>query len=241
MLSTKGVLYSKLVAVSLLLFSVSSLEAYQVSGKQVSGKQVSGKQVGGQEVSNRSEVSTKQSAVNAKITDITAKITDIKPTCKNLASKFSDLSANIKGTQAEKEKFQKDLSDLKAKKVGDKIVISLLGDILFDFDKWNIKPEAEETLFKVSSIFKKLENKKLLIKGHTDSKGSDAYNLRLSKYRAESVKDWLSYKAGIDSHLIEAIGYGESKPVAPNKHPDGSDNPEGRQKNRRVEIVIQNR
>ncbi len=77
-----------------------------------------------------------------------------------------------------------------------------------------------------------------MISGHTDSKGSEEYNQKLSEKRAESVKKWLIENAGVNPKIIEISGYGESRPVAPNTNPDGSDNPEGRQKNRRVEIVI---
>jgi outer membrane protein OmpA-like peptidoglycan-associated protein len=77
-----------------------------------------------------------------------------------------------------------------------------------------------------------------LIEGYTDSKGSDSYNLRLSDKRAASVKDWLVKKGGVGNKKMTTKGWGEANPVAPNENPDGSDNPEGRQKNRRVEITV---
>ena len=130
------------------------------------------------------------------------------------------------------------LEDLNAQKVGQQIKISLSGDVLFDFDKWDIKPEAEETLTKVAKAIKGMKVKKVLVEGHTDSKGSDQYNLMLSKLRAASVKSWLVNKGGVPTEIIETKGYGESRPIAPNTKPDGSDNPEGRAKNRRVEIYL---
>ncbi len=81
-----------------------------------------------------------------------------------------------------------------------------------------------------------MEPKKVLIVGHTDSKGSDDYNDKLSKRRAASVKSWLS-KNGVTSSMVTE-GKGERFPVAPNQTAQGADNPEGRQKNRRVEFVI---
>ena len=78
----------------------------------------------------------------------------------------------------------------------------------------------------------------LLIEGHTDNKGTHAYNIKLSQNRAEAVKKWLVDNAGIKPSRITTTGWGETKPVAPNRKPDGSDDPEGRQKNRRVEIVV---
>jgi outer membrane protein OmpA-like peptidoglycan-associated protein len=80
---------------------------------------------------------------------------------------------------------------------------------------------------------------KVLIEGHTDSKGSPDLNLELSKRRAEAVKDWLVKKKRIPKSIITTRGFGETKPVAPNTNPDGSDNPQGRQQNRRVEITVE--
>jgi outer membrane protein OmpA-like peptidoglycan-associated protein len=75
------------------------------------------------------------------------------------------------------------------------------------------------------------------IEGYTDGKGSDSYNQKLSLRRAESVKKWLETH-GLAGIRFSAAGFGAKNPVAPNTKPDGSDDPEGRQKNRRVEIVI---
>ena len=72
---------------------------------------------------------------------------------------------------------------------------------------------------------------------HTDGKGSDPYNLRLSQARAQSCVDYL-IKKGIDRHRMNPVGYGMRKPIAPNKNEDGSDNPDGRALNRRTEFKI---
>ncbi len=135
------------------------------------------------------------------------------------------------------EKIQATLKELGAEETETDYRIELPGDILFDFDKWTIRKDAEETLSKVGEVISAYQHPVSII-GHTDSKGSESYNLELSKKRAESVKQWLIDQAGIDSKRIETSGKGESEPVAPNTNPDGSDNPEGRQKNRRVEIRI---
>jgi photosystem I P700 chlorophyll a apoprotein A2 len=76
------------------------------------------------------------------------------------------------------------------------------------------------------------------IEGHTDAKGGDAYNQGLSERRAESVKAWLVSNAGIDGTTVTTRGLGETQPIAPNAKPDGTDDPEGRQRNRRVEITV---
>ena len=78
------------------------------------------------------------------------------------------------------------------------------------------------------------------VAGHTDSKGTDAYNQALSERRASAVYDYLTGN-GIDaSRLVGPNGYGESRPIAPNTNDDGSDNPEGRARNRRTELNVQN-
>jgi outer membrane protein OmpA-like peptidoglycan-associated protein len=75
------------------------------------------------------------------------------------------------------------------------------------------------------------------VEGHTDAKGSDSYNQKLSDRRASSVKNWFVQKEGLKEVRFSTAGLGAKKPVAPNNKPDGSDNRDGRQKNRRVEIV----
>ncbi len=118
------------------------------------------------------------------------------------------------------------------------IRVALSADVLFDFDSSDIKAEAAEALTQVAALLGEHRNQPVRIEGHTDSKGSDAYNQALSEDRALSVKEWLEEEADIDGSEFVIVGFGETKPVAPNEHPDGSDDPEGRQKNRRVEIVI---
>ncbi|HOO91508.1 MAG TPA: OmpA family protein [Syntrophales bacterium] len=134
--------------------------------------------------------------------------------------------------------LEKILSDLGAKKVGTEILISLSGDVLFDFDKFDIKEEAVQELEKLVRAISELNKKNVVIEGHTDSKGSEAYNLNLSQKRAEAVQTWFETKGGLTDVVFQTIGYGESKPATSNTNPDGSDNPEGRAKNRRVEIRI---
>ena len=145
------------------------------------------------------------------------------------------LASTISGKSIEVEET---LRDLNAKKVDMEIQISLSGDVLFDFDKWGIRPEAEEPLAKIARVVTELKKNNMTIEGHTDSKGSDSYNLNLSQKRADSVKKWFLEEGGLSQVTFATKGYGESKPVASNTKSDGSDNPEGRAKNRRVEIRL---
>lgn len=130
------------------------------------------------------------------------------------------------------------VQSLEIKESATEVQIDLAADVLFDFDKYTLKPVAADTLRKVAEVAASYPNSPLLIEGHTDGKGTHTYNMTLSENRAQSVKNWLVQNASVAASRITTRGSGETKPVAPNKKPDGSDNPEGRQKNRRVEIVI---
>lgn len=130
------------------------------------------------------------------------------------------------------------LRDLGAKIVGNEIRISLSADVLFDFDSAALRGDATAQLTKVAQVIKGYPRSPVLIEGHTDSKGADAYNLALSQKRAASVKQWLQQSGGIAASKMTTRGLGETKPVVPNEKPDGSDDPAGRQKNRRVEITL---
>lgn len=112
-----------------------------------------------------------------------------------------------------------------------------LNNILYDFDKATLRPESKVELDRLVVILNENTEIKVEISSHTDSKGSDSYNKKLSQRRAQSVVDYLTNK-GINKDRLVASGYGESKPVAPNTNDDGSDNPEGRQLNRRTEFKV---
>jgi len=119
------------------------------------------------------------------------------------------------------------------------VTIDLRG-VNFDFDKSTLRPDAVAILNEAIEVLKKYPELKVEVAGHTDSIGTDAYNQKLSERRAKAVYDYLTSN-GIDAgRLIGPHGYGESRPIAPNTNPDGSDNPEGRAKNRRTELNVQN-
>jgi outer membrane protein OmpA-like peptidoglycan-associated protein len=107
----------------------------------------------------------------------------------------------------------------------------VLRGVNFDFDKSNIRADARPVLDEAIATLKASGGVAVIAEGHTDSKGTDAYNKRLSERRARAVKDYL-VKGGISASRIETVGYGESKPVASN------DTEDGRAQNRRVELRI---
>lgn len=115
--------------------------------------------------------------------------------------------------------------------------LTVQNDVLFDFDKAELKPEADAALGRVAEILRQRRPHGVLVVGHSDSVGADGYNNQLSLRRAEAVRDWLATNAG-GLPPVSAEGKGEREPVAPNSV-DGRDNPEGRQQNRRVEVLLQ--
>jgi len=125
----------------------------------------------------------------------------------------------------------KDFIPLQIDETKCKINLKIGDKILFDFNKYNLKNSAKEVLSQILNELTHLNYKKIIIEGHTDSIGTNEYNLKLSKNRANSVADFF-IKKGINRNKILTKGYGESKPIASNKTESG------RAKNRRVEIKI---
>jgi outer membrane protein OmpA-like peptidoglycan-associated protein len=106
-----------------------------------------------------------------------------------------------------------------------------MSDVLFDTGSYTLRPGAREKLAKISGILLAYPSLKVQVEGHTDSVGGDDYNQRLSERRAGSVRDYLVSEQ-VSSDAVSAFGFGKSRPVATN------DTPEGRQQNRRVELVV---
>ncbi|RXK85840.1 tetratricopeptide repeat protein [Filimonas effusa] len=115
--------------------------------------------------------------------------------------------------------------------------IQVLNNVYYEFAKADIKPESYPSLDDVVALLNKRPEVRVEIGGHTDDKGSDELNMRLSQARADNVVAYLVSK-GINQNRLVAKGYGATMPIAPNKKPDGSDNPEGREKNRRTEMKV---
>ena len=112
-----------------------------------------------------------------------------------------------------------------------------LKNILYDYNKATLRPESKIALDTLVSILHDNPKIRVELSSHTDSVGGDAYNLKLSQARAQSCVDYILSK-GITEDRIYAMGYGKKKPIAPNSFPDGKDNPDGRQLNRRTEFKV---
>jgi outer membrane protein OmpA-like peptidoglycan-associated protein len=180
-----------------------------------------------------------QTVLGGKTLDLTfptQDITFLTQDIKVLTQDIKFFTENIAGTT---QGAAGTTQDLQVKETATEIRIELAADVLFDFDKATIKQEAASALHNVAEIINdKGKGRSVRIDGYTDSKGGDAYNQKLSERRADSVKQWLAQKEGLPLAKMTTQGFGSKKPVAPNAKPDGSDDPEGRQKNRRVEIVL---
>ncbi len=136
-------------------------------------------------------------------------------------------------TQAAEQKLadtQQQLADLQAKKT-DRGMVVTLGDVLFDTGQASLKPGADLVLSRLATFMAANPQTKIMIEGHTDSRGSDDYNVGLSQRRAQAVADALMAK-GVPQDSVRTLGRGKAYPVASN------DTPEGRQQNRRVEIIF---
>lgn len=134
--------------------------------------------------------------------------------------------------QAKLQQMRGKLSDLKTKKTKRGLVVTL-GDVLFEVDKANLKSGAARSLDQLAQALRDDPDARVSIEGHTDSTGSRAHNMELSRERADSVKSYL-VSHGVEPANITTRGLGPDYPVASNK------TAAGRQQNRRVEVIIKN-
>ena len=120
-------------------------------------------------------------------------------------------------------------------------VVVTLPSTFFAFDRAELDTKAREVVDRIAQVLNhpRATNRTVMLEGHTDNVGTAAYNLTLSRSRVDAVAGEL-IKQGVRSDRISVEAYGESRPIAPNRKADGSDDPVGRAKNRRVEAVIRN-
>ncbi|MCG3269135.1 OmpA family protein [Yoonia sp. I 8.24] len=126
--------------------------------------------------------------------------------------------------------------DVRVNEEGEVDAMVMLSDVLFAFGDATLEPEALDVL---AGVAEKLDGVGALeITGHTDAVGDDAYNLALGQRRADAVRNWLIANTDLTADILTAQGVGEADPILPNLNDDGTDNPEGRAANRRVEFTI---
>jgi outer membrane protein OmpA-like peptidoglycan-associated protein len=141
------------------------------------------------------------------------------------------LAATVSALSADKSDLNVRVTDLGT-------VIDLPADALFDYDEATLTPAAETELRKATALIGRGPAGPVQVIGHTDSKGDDTYNQKLSEARARTVAGWFGRQVGIRQRTFQVSGKGETAPIAPNETPSGADDPQGRVKNRRVEVVI---
>lgn len=117
------------------------------------------------------------------------------------------------------------------------IEVPLPDSVLFEFNSVGLQPGSREKLSMVAGLALASPEAQLDISGHTDAIGTTDYNQRLSEARAGVVREALVI-LGVERDRITSVGYGETRPIAPNTKPGGGDDPEGRQRNRRVEVLL---
>jgi outer membrane protein OmpA-like peptidoglycan-associated protein/tetratricopeptide (TPR) repeat protein len=160
-----------------------------------------------------------------------------KPDYFTTRKNFSTIGESIPAEQLVDEITTK---NFQTELVMDRIILEkaiVVENIYYDFDSANIRADAAIELNKLARFLQDNPEIKIELGSHTDSRGNDEYNRDLSQRRAESAVNYI-ISQGVDKNRIRARGYGEARPIAPNTNPDGTDNPEGRQKNRRTEIKV---
>lgn len=183
-----------------------------------------------------SELAARQAALEADRTALAAEKSELESKNEMLAAEKAKAEADKDALAARNAETMADLKSSLSKIADTRstargLVVSL-PDILFDVDKATLKPEATTTLAKLAGVLILVPDLELAVEGHTDSTGTEAHNQQLSQARAKSVSNFL-IKEGIDSTRLEVDGFGESQPIADNSTRDG------RQQNRRVEVIIE--
>jgi len=157
---------------------------------------------------------------------------NIVPSILQIQGLTSGIAGQGSGIVATVQQVRQAMQSLGAQETNLEVRVALPADVLFDFDKSDIRSDAASALAQLATVIRAYPTGRVELEGHTDSKGDDAYNQKLSLRRAESVKRWLAERERIAAGRFTTRGAGESKPVASN------DTDAGRQKNRRVEVVI---
>jgi len=159
------------------------------------------------------------------------KTTSLRMSMTTIAGRTTAIAGSATALAEKATSVEDRLSRLGAEVSGTEITIRLPGSILFDFDSAALRADAERTLAEVAAVLVAYAPRPVRVEGHTDSIASDAYNQGLSERRAASVVRWLAAH-GVAANRMQSAGLGETKPVADNA------SAAGRQKNRRVELII---
>ena len=196
--------------------------------------------VNAEQSAQASQASAEQQAAQRAQAEAAQREAEAKAAQARAAQQAAEQSAQAASAQAQqasqqaeqmREKLKNQLNQVLQTRETARGLIVNMSDVLFDFNKYTLKPEAREKLAKVSGILLAYPNLKLQVEGYTDNIGSDQYNQKLSEERADGVRDYLVQQS-VQQNNISAQGFGMSHPIA-----DNSTN-SGRAQNRRVELVV---
>jgi OmpA-OmpF porin, OOP family len=155
----------------------------------------------------------------AQVTEVEDQVRDLVLPVEDLTLETSSLDRSVATQESNRE-----------------IKVTLAADVLFRFNRASLTPRARSRIAEAAEKIRQGEPARVDVVGHTDSKGTDTYNDRLSLRRAESVARALCAALGAGAPTLDTEGRGEREPVASNTKDDGSDNPRGRARNRRVTV-----
>ena len=127
---------------------------------------------------------------------------------------------------------------MRATQTEDGLRVRLSADTLFGDAPDALTDAGMAMLGEIAKLITATRPHQILVAGHTDGNGADGENLKLSEQRAHAVAAWLAEHAGRKPPRIVEQGYGRTRPIAPNRNPDASDNPDARAENRRIEIFL---
>ncbi len=204
-------------------------EAAQLKAKQDAEQSAQNSQADAQ----KAQLAAQQEAAQRAQAEAAAAEAEARAQKARDAQKTAEASAQQATAQTEqiRERLKEQLNQVLQTKETARGLIVNMSDVLFDFNKYTLKPKAREKLAKVSGILLAYPNLKLQVEGYTDNIGSDEYNQKLSEQRADGVRDYLVSQS-VQNNNVTATGYGKSDPIA-----DNSSNT-GRAQNRRVELVV---
>ena len=160
---------------------------------------------------------------------------DLEPSVLNIVGLEAQgiVGLHAQGIVASVSQVREAMTALNAQETELEIHVNLPADVLFDFDKSDIRPDAAKALTNLATIIRANPKGRTRLEGHTDAVGNDKYNQALSERRAESVKQWLVTNEKLDPAKMITRGWGKTKPIAPN------DTDANRQKNRRLEAIVE--
>lgn len=212
-----------LTVVSALLFLSSVMLLANAQAEEVNSIKKQMTQV----AQEKSEIAKEEAELDREAVALNERIAALAVRKAALAKKEDEI---MKAAMARTQQLEAELADLKAKETERGLVLTL-GDVLFESNAADLRADALQKLYVLVTYLKEHPDRNVLIEGHTDSIGTETYNLELSQRRATAVRTFL-VRNGIDPERLTAQGYGQAQPVASNA------TAVGRQENRRVEVVI---